>query len=149
MFEWLRWRSSLKRNVNFWDWVRDTYSDEELKGLMTEATECSLILPAFDPYSDNVEVHGRIHTLEEYTQELVRKTAKRLMKRYGDDIWQCCLGAGGYDPDEGKVGLKCLSGLDLAFQVCDQATFEEFLVRNALKRASQQVLEERRKKKTS
>ncbi len=62
------------------------------------------------------------------------------MSRYGLEIWSCCLGAGGYDPDEGRVGVACLSKLDLAFQVHDQNTFEEFLVRNALKRAAQQIL---------
>src|SRR2546422_1224489 len=50
------------------------------------------------------------------------------------------LGASGYDAEPGKVGLKCLAGLDLALQVYNQVTFEEFLVRNALKQASQQLL---------
>jgi hypothetical protein len=81
-----------------------------------------------------------------FAQELKRKTVKRLMKRYGDEIVSCCMGAGGYDADLGRTGVKCLSDLDLGFQVHNQASLEEFLVRNALKRASQQLIEEGRKK---
>ncbi len=140
MFESLRWWLSQKRNVNFWDWIRDTYSDEELRSLATEATDCNLMNP-YDPFGD--------YTLNQYyySEGLIRNNVRRLMKRYGDDIWWCCLGASGYDAEPGKVGLKCLAGLDLALQVYNQATFEEFLVRNALKQASQQLLEEGRNKK--
>jgi hypothetical protein len=140
MFESLRWWVSLRRNVNFWDWVRDTYSDEGLRRLATEACDCSLINP-YDPFGDS--------TLNQhhYYEELMRNTVKRLMNRYGDEIWSCCLGASGYDPEAGKMGLQCLANTELAFQVHNQVTFEEFLVRNALKRASQQVLQEGRKKR--
>ncbi len=140
MFDAVQWWISFNRNANFWDWVRDTYSDEDLKKLTTEATDCSLINP-YDPLGD--------YTMEQhrYSEELMRKTVKRLMKRYGDEIWSCCLGAGGYDAERGRFGLECLVKLDLAFQVCNQATFEEFLVRNALKQASKQILDEGRKRK--
>jgi hypothetical protein len=131
---------SFRRNANFWDWVRDTYSDQELEGLTKEATDCSLIRP-YNPFGDE--------TMNTFGvgEDLMRTTVKRLIKRYGDEIWSCCLGAGGYDPDEGTLGLKCLSKLNLAFQVYNQATFEEFLVRNALKRAAQQMIEEHRKQR--
>jgi len=71
------------------------------------------------------------------------------MRRYGTEIWSCCLGAGGHDPDKGTVGVRCLAKLDLALQVHNQKTFEEFLVRNALKWAAQQIIEERNAKKTA
>jgi hypothetical protein len=128
-----RW-SSFRRNPNFWDWVRDAYSREELRRLVSEATDCSLI-EIYNPL-DNATMG-----LSRFGWETRRSTVKSLMKRYGSEIWSCCLGAGGYYPDEGKVGISCLSKLDLASQVHDQKTFEEFLVRNALKRAAQQIIE--------
>ena len=129
-----------KKKCQFLGLGGNTYSDEELRRLTTEATDCSLIRPhdLFGDYTANQHYHH---------QELILETVRRLMRRYGDEIWSCCLGAGGYDAEMGKVGLKCLAGLDLAFQVYNQTTFEEFLVRNALKRASRQLLEEGRKKK--
>lgn len=130
-----RW-SSFRRNVNFWDWVRDSYSDKELRRLVAEATDCSLI-EIYNPFD-----HSAMN-MSKFGWEDRRQTVKALMSRYGREIWSCCLGAGGYDPDEGKVGIECLAKLDLAFQVHDQDTFEEFLVRNALKRAAQQIIAER------
>lgn len=134
MINSIKWWISFRKNCNFWDWVRDAYTHEELQRLMNESTDCSLIRP-YNPFAD-------VFISE---KGMLRKTTTRLMKRYGDEIWSCCLGAGGYDPQKGSVGLECLSKLDLAFQVCDQKTFEEFLVRNALKRAAQQILEEFKK----
>lgn len=137
MLDELNWWRSFRRNVNFWDWVRDTYSDNELKRLSEEATDCSLIRP-YNPFGDA--------TMDQFAvgEGIQRKTVQRLMKRYGDEIWTTCLGAGGYDPEKGPLGLKCLSKLELSFQVYNQATFEEFLVRNALKRAAEQLIEEGR-----
>lgn len=132
MLDTLNWWRSFRRNASFWDWVRDTYSDGELEHLSKEATDCSLITE-FNPLGD-----GSIGQFSA-GEDIRRKLVKKLLKRYGSEIWSCCLGSGGYDPDAGHVGLACLSKLDLAFQVHDQATFEEFLVRNALKRVSQQL----------
>lgn len=135
MFESLRWWLSTKKNANFWDWVRDTYSDDELRKLTTEATHCSLIRP-YVPFGDSSS------EANDCGEEITRKTIRRLIKRYGNEIWSCCLGAGSYDPDTGRIGIKCLAGLDLAFQVYNSSTLEEFLVRNALKQASTQLLGE-------
>jgi hypothetical protein len=120
------------KNANFWDWVKDTYTEAELKRLATETTDTSLIA-LYDPFGD------RSWAQQQQDQHVRRKTVKRLLKRYGDEIWSACLGVGGYDPDKGVVGLQCLAKLDLAFQVYNQFTFEEFLVRNALRRAAQQI----------
>ena len=68
------------------------------------------------------------------------------MKQYGPEIWDCCLGAGGFDPGNQKFALESLSKLSLASQVYNQTTFEEFLVRNALKIASEQLLRAGRRK---
>jgi hypothetical protein len=135
-----RW-NSFRRNVNFWDWVKDTYSEKELRWLTSGATDCSLI-ETFNPLDNRLN-------LREFGPEVRRDTTKMLMKRYGDEIWSCCLGAGGYDPDSGRLGIQCLSRLDLAVQVHNQKTFEEFLVRNALKRAAEQIIEEHRTKNVS
>ncbi len=43
-----RW-SSFRRNVNFWDWVRDSYSDKDLRRLVAEATDSSL-LEIYNPF---------------------------------------------------------------------------------------------------
>lgn len=139
MLEFLARWISFRRNVNFWDWVRNSYSENELRRLVDEATDCSLI-EIFNPF-DNATMN-----LSKFGWESRRNTVKALMNRYGTEIWHCCLGAGGYDPDEGRVGIRCLSKLDLACQVHDQKSLEEFLVRNALKRAAQQIIEERSEK---
>ncbi len=123
---------SFRRNANFWDWVRDSFSETELSELATEVTKVDLIRP-YDPFDNSASELRNIAD---------RKTTERLLRRYGTEIWSCCLGAGGYDPDRGVLGIRCLSSLDLARQVHDTATFEEFLVRNALKYAATQILEE-------
>jgi len=64
------------------------------------------------------------------------------MKRYGNEIWSICLGAGGYNPDTGPTGLSCLAKLDRALQVYNQVTFEEFLIRNAMKYVALRILED-------
>ena len=127
-----RWWLSSQHNRNFWDWMQNTYSREELRRLTTEATDCDLIRP----YSRFLGPPPQ-HELE------IRKLVKRLMRRYGDEIWSVCLGAGGYNAESGPTGLVCLAHLDHAFQVYNGKTFEEFLVRNALKRGAQQVLRDR------
>ena len=102
--------------------------------LVREATDCSLI-EVYNPL-DNTTMG-----LNSFGREKRRSMVRALMRRYGREIWSCCLGAGGHDPDKGTIGIRCLAKLDLAFQVHNQETFEEFLVRNALKRAAQQIIE--------
>jgi len=135
MIDSIRWWLSFKRNVNFWDWMKDTYSGEELRGLATEATDCGLINP-YDPTGD------RTLDQQERDETIRRKTAHRVYRRYGDEIWSICLGAGGYDPDHGPTGVICLGKLELAFQVYKPEIFEEFMVRNALKYAARQIMAE-------
>jgi len=132
----LQWWLSFRRNATFWAWVRDTYSDADLRGLITEATDCDLIRlwnpwadPDNDPFS-SIEVDRR-------------KLPQALMKRYGEDIWNICIVAGGWSPAESVTGIHCLARLDLASQVYSPDTFNEFMVRNALRRAANQVLEGR------
>ena len=132
----LKWWRSFQRNANFWDWLQDTYSEQELRQLVAEATDTPLIRP-WDPFSDTS--NDPFSNLETNTRELSRA----LMKRYGRDIWHACLGAGGYNPDERHTGIDCLARLDFAFQVHDPDTFNEFMVRNAIKRGARQVLEDR------
>jgi hypothetical protein len=48
MLDALNWWRSFRKNPNFWDWVRDTYSDEELVRLTQEATDDTLI-HGYDP----------------------------------------------------------------------------------------------------
>ncbi len=134
MLDDLRWSLSLRRNVNFWDWLQDTYTIDTLRQLVAEATDCSLIRP----WNPLAEPSNDPHSAHEVS---LRKTARRLMDRYGDEIWSICLGAGGYNPDGGPTGLACLSNLNLAFQVYDPDTFTEFMVRHAIKRGAQQVLD--------
>src|SRR5438067_2509007 len=128
MRDWLRWQLRLRRNPNFWDWVRDAYTQQDLERLATEATETSLIRP-FSPFGE--------HTWEQhdYVEAIFRRTVRRLYKRYGADIWSACRGLA-----KEKLGaenpLDALARLELSVQVHDPVTFEEFLVRNALKRAA-------------
>lgn len=78
------------------------------------------------------------------SDQAIEDTVRELYRRFGMEIWSACLGAGGYNPHRGPWGLHCLSNLDLSNQVYDQKTLEEFLVRNALKKAAKDVLRERR-----
>jgi len=131
MLDALNWWRSFRRNANFWDWVRDTYSDEELARLTHEATDCTLIRPLDWLHSEG---------------DLTRKTVRRLIERYGTEIWGCCIAAGGADPEKQLFALESLSKLSLATQVYNQETFEEFLVRNALKAASEQLIKQGRRR---
>jgi len=132
----IRWWFSLRRNANFWDWVRSTYSERDLRRLVCESTDASLIR-SYDPLGDQ--------TIGQYVaaESLLKLTAQRLIRRYGDEIWGACLGAGGHDPGRGLTGLMCLASLPLAKQVHNHATLEEFLVRNALRHAAGQILDTR------
>jgi len=131
LYRWIGFR----RNSNFWTWVRNTHSHDELVELARDATDCCLIDP-YQPFGNETMAQ---HT---WRRDDLRKNAAALMRRYGDEIWSCCLGAGGYSSEKGNIGVKCLAKLDLAFQVYNQSTFEEFLVRNALKAAARQIISE-------
>jgi hypothetical protein len=137
MIDSIKWWLSFRRNVNFWDWTKDTYSADELHRLATEPTDCSLI----NPYDPTAEL-----TLDQQERDeaIRQETARRLYRRYGDEIWEICLGAGGYDPDRGPTGVICLGKLDLSFQVYKPELFEEFMVRNALKYAARQIVQKTR-----
>ncbi len=129
-----RWLS-FRKSPNFWSWVRNNHSHNELVEIARDATDCSLIDP-YQPFGDE--------TMAQHTWRIddLRKNVAVLMRRYGDEIWNCCMGAGGYDAEKGNTGVQCLAKLDLAFQVYDQSTFEEFLVRNALKTAALKIVSE-------
>ncbi len=142
MFKTLLHYFRLKRYANFWDYVRDheNFSDDDLQNLVASATDCSLIRP-WNPMADQYYIDGKpsVQALED--------TVRELYKRFSTEIWSACLGAGGYNADRGPWGLGCLSNLDLSNQVYDQKTLQEFLVRNALKQAAKDILEERRVRK--
>lgn len=104
-----------------------------------EATDCRLG-QQYDPFGEHF---GLADPFGETTTE---KATRRLMKKYGPEIWWCCLGATGFGR-ENENALECLSKLSLASQVHNQATFEECLVRNALRIASEQLIKEGRKRK--
>lgn len=131
MIEKARLYLKFGKHANFWDWVRASYSRKELGRLVEGATDCSLIRP-WNPFSDTFigkpgeSLETLIHDLYAY---------------FGREIWSACLGAGHYDPYKGPLGITCIASLDLSDQVHDNKTFEEFLVRNALKHAARQILE--------
>ena len=124
MIDSIKWWRSLRRNANFWDWMKDTYTGGELQRLAAEATDCSFINP-YDPTADLTL--GQ----QERDETLRRKTTRRLYRRYGEEIWSICLGAGGYDPDRGPTGVLCLGKLDLAVQVHEpERVCDKFVGRN-------------------
>lgn len=134
MIEAFRWWLSLRRNANFWDWMKDSYGAEELRGLTEEATDCKLSEP-YDPF-------GELTLDQQMIADSHRRNAtKRLYRRYGGDIWHACLAALNEDRDSNV--FSCLSRLELANQVSSPISFEEFLVRNAMKCAARQILENR------
>lgn len=143
MFTSLQWWFSFRRNPHFWDWMKEQYTVEELQALVKEATDCSLLRP-YNPMDEVFLTSNNGKSREANITE----TSHRLFNRYQDDIWSICLGAGGYDADNGLTGLACLAKLTLSFQVYQQKTFEEFLVRNALKHTAKQILEQIEKTKT-
>ena len=129
MGNWFKWKLSFHHNANFWDWMRDTYSRDELRRLIDEATDSSLIRES-NPFSHEPAP----------SESIMRETVSKLMSQYGNEIWGICLGAGGQGAEDGPAGLVCLARLDRAVQVYDPATFEEFLVRNALKHGAMTIL---------
>jgi hypothetical protein len=138
VFETLSRHLRMKRYANFWDYVRDreNFSDKDLRELAASATDCSLIRP-WNPMADQYYVN------EKPSGQVLDETVRDLYKTFSSEIWSACFGAGGYSAERGPWGLRCLSGLALSDQVYDQKTLEEFLLRNALKRAAKEVLEER------
>jgi hypothetical protein len=113
--------------------MKEAYSLSELRELSTEAASECLLRP-YNPLGDQTL------TQKQREEGVRRKTVIRLMRRYGDEIWNICLGIGGYNPELGPTGLACLAGLERAAQPYNQTTFEEFLVRNALKKTAQRIL---------
>jgi len=109
--------------------MRRAYTKEELLRLTVESTDCSLIRWE-NPFSNDPKID----------ETRLRNTISELMKHYGDEIWSVCLGAGGQGNQNGPSGLTCLAKLDKAFQVYNKNTFEEFLVRNAIKHAALQLV---------
>jgi hypothetical protein len=107
--------------------------------LTLEATDCRLG-QQYDPFGEHFGL------ADPFGETATARTTRRLMKRYGSEIWWCCLGAAGFGP-ENPNALECLSKLSLAAEVHNQITFEEFLVRNALRIASEQLIKEDRKRK--
>jgi len=139
MLETIRWWFSFRRNVNFWDWMKDNYSPPDLKRLANEATDCNLH-EGWDPLGDQ--------SMDQFigSYELRRKTAKRLYGRYGADIWHVCLGVCDNTKDENL--LHGLSRLELADKVDGPFLFEDFMLRNAMKRAANQILDDINNKHT-
>jgi hypothetical protein len=104
-----------------------------LKRLANEATDSNL-KGGWNPLGDK--------SLDQFiaSYELRRKTTKKLYRRYGGDIWHVCLGV--YDNSKDENFIYALSRLELATQVDGPYLFEEFLLRNAMKRAANQILDE-------
>jgi hypothetical protein len=119
MLDALEWWRSFRRNPNFWDWVRDVYSDEELLRLTQEATDCSLG-QQFDPSGEHFE------PFDPFRETTTAEAIRRLMKRYGSEIWDCCLGAAEFSR-ENPNALECLSKLRLASQVSQSSTDAPFV----------------------
>jgi hypothetical protein len=129
MGNWISNKLGFGKSVNFWDWMRATYTIAELRTLIHDATDVSLIrTPQFFTNAPTID------------EDALRKTITMLMANYGSEIWGICLGAGGQGNDNGPSGLVCLTKLDLAAQVYDSVTLEEFLVRNAMKLAASKIL---------
>ena len=128
------WWWRLGNPGNFYDWVRATYSRAELETLAREATNASIV-NLWEAFTD---VTWDQHRNREAGW---RRTVARLIRRYGGEIWPICMGAGGYDPENGPTGLICLARLDRAAEVYNHASLDEFLLRNALKRAATKILE--------
>jgi hypothetical protein len=130
MFETVKFFFELRRYPNFWDWLRATNSREILTQLTAEATDCALIRP-WSPFADTFVGSGL----------KFEDRVNMIYKRFGGEIWDICLGAGGYG-EHGSFGLECLARLPLQSQVHDTKSFLEFMVRNAIRRAAQQIIEE-------
>jgi hypothetical protein len=130
MIDAFRWWRSLRHNANFWAWMRDSYDSADLQRLATEATDADLLNP-FEPGGDLTLDQA----VSEYDER--RTTVKRLYRRYGKDIWHACMAD--YDGEKDSTIFSCFARLELAEQVDSPSAFEEFLVRNALKRAARQI----------
>jgi photosystem II stability/assembly factor-like uncharacterized protein len=80
MGDTIRWWLSMRRNANFSDWMRETYSR---KRLTTEATDCDMYEP-YNPVGDYTLDWqlDRAHTM--------RDTVRRLYRHYGDGFWRIC-----------------------------------------------------------
>jgi hypothetical protein len=129
----VRWWFSLQRNANFGDWVKATYSPTELKRLVEAATDTDLLRP-FNPFGDATWA-------QHYRSELLlRRTTSRLYERYGPEIWSACFRAAGLHSMGEDSVLYAIAELRGSNQVYDPITFEEFLVRHALRQTALELL---------
>lgn len=132
MFESLRWWLSLRRNRTLHKWMLEQYSWEELGRLVEEATDADL-RHTYNVMARDTYVGGGLSVLS--------MTVRRLYSRYGEQIWSACYRAA----TNGQVSegaslyanwLAAFGTLPLASQVIEPPTFEEFLVRNAIRQCA-------------
>jgi hypothetical protein len=130
MFETVKWWINLRGHANFWDWMRANFNTDDLQEFAREATDGDLGNP-YEPLDDL--------TMDQMMAEYSFKRAmvKSLYRRYGSDIWHACMGECG---EQDLTVFSCFARLALAKQVDSPSSFEEFLVRNAIKRGAQQLL---------
>lgn len=107
---------------------------------LTQEAADSRLGQQYDPFGEHFAL------ADPFGETATERATRRLMKKYGSEIWWCCLGATRFGSGS-KNALECLSKLSLASQVHNQATFEECLVRSALRIASEQLIKEGRKRK--
>lgn len=135
MFQALNRWVSLKANANLWDWMRSTYSRRDLEELAREA--CSGTIGSnYDPMGSQTmdQFMARAESWEHFVHSLY--------KRYGGDIWHACQGV--RRPGADKTVFEGFARLPCSDQVCSPAGFEEFMVRNAMRVAASQLLNETR-----
>ena len=150
-----RWLS-FRRNPTFWLWVEEAFCREELERLIKEVTDFDFN-DSYDPFSH--------FTLDQHFDSVDARVGlvKWLYAHYGKDIWYWCFeeahkrafGTSIWEcheahglPDEqphtvhlGKWNLlEGLSRLDMAQFANSPDAFEEFMVRNALKKAAAHIL---------
>jgi hypothetical protein len=152
----IRLWQSFRRNPQFWEWVEDVFSREDLERLVKEATD-------YD-FDDSYDPFGHF-TLDQHFDagESWASLRKWLYSHYGKDIWYWCAEeahqrtfgtsidechkAHGL-PDErphivhvGKWNLlEGFGRMDMAQYANSPDDFEEFMVRNALKKAAAHIL---------
>jgi len=131
MFGVIRQQFKYGSYANFWDFLRDNnnFSNNDLISIVEEITEINISRPW---------VFGGGQVLDEFTHDLYT--------HFECEIWSACFGAAEHDQNCGPWGLSCLAKLEFSHKVNSQKAFEDFLVRNALKRAARDVLVERRQR---
>ncbi|MGA2253491.1 MAG: hypothetical protein ABSG53_02425 [Thermoguttaceae bacterium] len=116
---------SFQQSPTLRDWVRNTYSPDELRRLVACAATPDLVRTWENFLGERLKLAQTVAAR--------RRFVRCLYRRYGPEIWSTCCRAVEAKLEYDQVWLELLSRLPGALQVIEPLTFEELLVHHSLR----------------